>query len=566
MAIKVNSDVVISNSKEFTGSALTVGNVVYTNTLGSTGQVLTVKAGGTTEFADAVPALEAGNAGAGIDITVTAGAPTISVDLASSGNGLIFTSPDAQLDVRIATKDKLGTVSIGDGIDVDINGEISVDIPDAPVQAVEGGQAITVTGPDVDGKVTINADIASDATLGVVKIGEGLDIQSDGTLSAELLSVDGGDGIDVITNNGVSTVSVDLGNNDAGLYIDNSSKELDINKASDTQFGTVKIGDGLSIAPDGTLEADLKDIDSIDFKGEVDLTSDGTGSEDTDSLPAGGSAGDAYVNIGEGAFAGSIWDTNVTIDGNTETLIKNPPTGDVQAGDLVIYDGAQYVYVATGGSVVTYAAGHGLSLDSSVEPQVFSVDEALIKVTYVSDTAPLDTATHTVTEGDLWWNSADGTLYIYYTDTNSSQWVVASPQAPQITDYNDLINTPTIGDGTITIKDSDGNNVGDFTVNQSGDTEITLPAPPDVSAVTISDTAPSNPSPEDLWWNSSDGMMYIYYQDVDSSQWVVASPSSSTTRVDALENAMSELYQDAVNATNLESLRMAIVNALSDFS
>lgn len=39
---------------------------------------------------------------------------------------------------------------------------------------------------------------------------------------------------------------------------------------------------------------------------------------------------------------------------------------------------------------------------------------------------------------------------------------------------------------------------------------------------TISDTAPASPSAGDLWWNSSDGQMYTYYNDGTSSQWVVA--------------------------------------------
>jgi hypothetical protein len=39
---------------------------------------------------------------------------------------------------------------------------------------------------------------------------------------------------------------------------------------------------------------------------------------------------------------------------------------------------------------------------------------------------------------------------------------------------------------------------------------------------TISDTAPASPSAGDLWWNSSNGQMYTYYNDGTSSQWVVA--------------------------------------------
>lgn len=42
--------------------------------------------------------------------------------------------------------------------------------------------------------------------------------------------------------------------------------------------------------------------------------------------------------------------------------------------------------------------------------------------------------------------------------------------------------------------------------------------------VVISDTAPGSPTAGDLWWESDKGRLKIYYQDVDSSQWVDASP------------------------------------------
>ena len=43
-------------------------------------------------------------------------------------------------------------------------------------------------------------------------------------------------------------------------------------------------------------------------------------------------------------------------------------------------------------------------------------------------------------------------------------------------------------------------------------------------SITVSATAPVSPPPGngDLWWDSDNGNMYIYYEDVDSSQWVAA--------------------------------------------
>ena len=39
---------------------------------------------------------------------------------------------------------------------------------------------------------------------------------------------------------------------------------------------------------------------------------------------------------------------------------------------------------------------------------------------------------------------------------------------------------------------------------------------------TVSDNAPSNPSQGDLWWNSNEGKLKIYYDDGQSAQWVDA--------------------------------------------
>ena len=41
----------------------------------------------------------------------------------------------------------------------------------------------------------------------------------------------------------------------------------------------------------------------------------------------------------------------------------------------------------------------------------------------------------------------------------------------------------------------------------------------------MSATPPVNPPDGLLWWNSTDGQLYVYYRDVDTAQWVIASPS-----------------------------------------
>ena len=76
----------------------------------------------------------------------------------------------------------------------------------------------------------------------------------------------------------------------------------------------------------------------------------------------------------------------------------------------------------------------------------------------------------TPVQGDLWWDSVGGTMYIYYIDGTSNQWVIASP------------------------------NVG-------GETSTN---------VAIGSSAPSKPVDGMLWFSTIDNVLYIY----QSPNWV----------------------------------------------
>jgi hypothetical protein len=103
-----------------------------------------------------------------------------------------------------------------------------------------------------------------------------------------------------------------------------------------------------------------------------------------------------------------------------------------------------------------------------------------------------DAAPSSPSAGDLWYDTTDGTLNIYYTDSSSSQWVSTS--------------------GT------------------SGG-----------AVVTISDTAPSNPTSGNLWFNSANATMYVYYNDGSSSQWVSISGYASGGSTNSYVEATSSI-------------------------
>jgi microcystin-dependent protein len=51
------------------------------------------------------------------------------------------------------------------------------------------------------------------------------------------------------------------------------------------------------------------------------------------------------------------------------------------------------------------------------------------------------------------------------------------------------------------------------------------------ASITVGDTPPLAPRPNQLWWHSAFGQMFIFYTDENSSQWVPASPSTASTTI-----------------------------------
>ena len=149
--------------------------------------------------------------------------------------------------------------------------------------------------------------------------------------------------------------------------------------------------------------------------------------------------------------------------------------------------------------------------------------------------------------GDLWFDSSSATLFFYYADGSSNQWVsVSGPAGP------------------------------------TGPTGATGPAGSDAS-ISVSDAVPSSPSAGQLWWNSSTNKLYIYYTDADSSQWIQAStpgsigatgPAGATGVISNLDTwrITSDITSDAVpittwsNAAAYTTLQPTLGTAMSHSS
>jgi len=80
------------------------------------------------------------------------------------------------------------------------------------------------------------------------------------------------------------------------------------------------------------------------------------------------------------------------------------------------------------------------------------------------------------------------------------------------------INT---GDGTALILTPDG-----WLVLGGGGAE-----PERIAPVIISQLAPTDVIPGDLWWSTVEGRLYVFYDDGTSSQWVAATPEGGGVQV-----------------------------------
>jgi hypothetical protein len=79
--------------------------------------------------------------------------------------------------------------------------------------------------------------------------------------------------------------------------------------------------------------------------------------------------------------------------------------------------------------------------------------------------------------------------------------------------------------GGLAFPTSDGANGHVLTTNGSGTLSFGEGGGSGAS-VTSSDSAPSSPSAGDLWFDTEDLILYVYYNDGSSSQWVKSNPSS----------------------------------------
>jgi hypothetical protein len=232
---------------------------------------------------------------------------------------------------NIATTSTLGIIKVGSGLAVAGDGTLSASLPIATTSVagiVKAGTGLSVAG---DGTLTINMSalaVATTSSVGVVKIGTGILVDGAGTISADF-----------------SAIPV----------------------ASATVLGSIKVGNGLAISS-GVLSSKVLTVNSAlpDGSGNITVPSDAT-----------------KLNVTNGVATGiRMTFTNIGTIGSGGTVTMTQSAANVQAATF------------TGGTV-TWSMGGWPAANTYAEVQMRLVNAGL--------------ATHTFPSGVNWVNP-DGSL------------------------------------------------------------------------------------------------------------------------------------------------------------
>lgn len=202
--------------------------------------------------------------------------------------------------------------------------------------------------PQTGGGGTYELPIASASVLGGIKVGDGLEIDENGVLSATGSSGDSiteGDGITITTDpqTGVKTISVDTGN---GLQI-NQDGELEIDPSIIPEVPDYRAGDAIEIEHN-EYHLSLTDYSNNDFIASIILSvTNGSISKaaDNSSFVLSSSYDDCYTR---GSNYGSNGSYPYTVKPLTQYRLQWDSASPGVTGYTMIFENGEYTYVHVG--------------------------------------------------------------------------------------------------------------------------------------------------------------------------------------------------------------------------
>ena len=291
-----------------------------------------------------------------------------------------------------------------------------------------------------------------------------------------------------------------------------------------------------------------------------DVTIDGSGVAGSGSLTiSDDSSTTATITNGQDTlkFAGG---NNITTSLTGDTLtIDGPDTGFTFVGD----DSTGTAFDTTQSPNIRFLGAGSVSVAVSGSNVIITGSGAGGSATYTQDTAP-----SSPTDGETWFDTDSGALYIWVEESGNGQWIETGSagstlDAESVTSFKfgvDDSGTTTISQGeTLSILGGQG-----IATDITGTGEIRISSTG--ASVTTSDSAPVSPTDGDLWWNTSTGSLYIFLNEDSSASanWIETAGSGqaggggiTSLAADSTPELGGNLDVNSYNVNNVGTISVA---------
>jgi len=449
-------------------------------------------------------------------ITTTVSGDTITIDgsgVAGSGSGTLTVSDDASTTVNITTGQDTLTIAGGNSLTSSITGDVVTLSLDKNITVNQISSDDSTAVQVADNFVPTQDDVYSLGTRD--KRWSEIHVSQGSIFLGDLVIRDSGDGrMQIFQADGVTPARLDaplhqltlVGDDSTGSTFDlnNTVKFRGINGVSVsvsgddvTIDGSAVVGSGsFTISDDSSTTATITNgQDTLKFAGGTNITTAISGDTLTITAP---STVSSFTND-----AGYIDTAQLTIVGDDST----GTSFDASQSPTVRFLGAGNVSVAVSGSnVIITGSGAGGS------------------ATYTQDTAP-----SSPTDGETWFDTDSGGLYIWVEESGSGQWIETGSAGTTLdVDGVDSIRFAVDDSTSTAVRTSEtlsilgGNNI-ETSITPEGEIRISSTG----SSVITDDTAPSSPSDGDLWYDTDSGGFYVRVVEGASANWVEVGSSGS---------------------------------------
>ena len=449
-------------------------------------------------------------------ITTTVSGDTITIDgsgVAGSGSGTLTVSDDASTTVNITTGQDTLTIAGGNSLTSSITGDVVTLSLNKNITVNQISSDDSTAVQVADNFVPTQDDVYSLGTRD--KRWSEIHVSQGSIFLGDLVIRDSGDGrMQIFQADGVTPARLDaplhqltlVGDDSTGSTFDlnNTVKFRGINGVSVsvsgddvTIDGSAVVGSGsFTISDDSSTTATITNgQDTLKFAGGTNITTAISGDTLTITAP---STVSSFTND-----AGYIDTAQLTIVGDDST----GTSFDASQSPTVRFLGAGNVSVAVSGSnVIITGSGAGGS------------------ATYTQDTAP-----SSPTDGETWFDTDSGGLYIWVEESGSGQWIETGSAGTTLdVDGVDSIRFAVDDSTSTAVRTSEtlsilgGNNI-ETSITPEGEIRISSTG----SSVITDDTAPSSPSDGDLWYDTDSGGFYVRVVEGASANWIEVGSSGS---------------------------------------